>query len=148
MWSEEEVIRYIQITATTAWQWNSLWPAYSAQTEGHDRMITYIRAHFLNATSKTTRTKKNRKLKIFSKQRATWRTQKSKLNKVTLLLKREYTQIKKSGKFLARTLEYPLALCNEDGEMRDRHRSNFWGFLESNTSLEGMFQNSLSFSMT
>ena len=117
------------------------------RTEGRARMESYIHTTFISVSSKNKSTKRNRKMKTFSRKRATSRTQKSKLGIVTLLLKRAYMQIQKSGKYLARTLEYPLALCNEFGDMRDRHKSKFRGVIESDANFENMFKTELSFSI-
>ena len=110
-------------------------------------MREYISKTFLQTTIMDKTIKKNRKMKTFSKRRTNTRTQKSKLNKVTLVLKRAYMQIKKSGKYFARTLEYPLALCNEFGDMRARHKSKFRCVLEAIPNFKNMFQANIPFAI-
>ena len=86
--------------------------------EGKNRMSSYI-SHAFVQTSIKSKKLRWRKLLTFTPKKATARTQNSKLSQVTLLLERTYAQLKKSGFYLEKNIEFPLALCNEFGEMRD-----------------------------
>jgi hypothetical protein len=93
----------------------------SISSEGKSRMDAFISSHYVQPRQNTSI--KKRKLSTFSKKATTQYKEKQKTNKVTLLLKRAYAELQKAGHYIEKTVAFPLAICNEDGEMRGRIKS-------------------------
>ena len=107
--------------------------------EGKTRMRTYIRQHIIHPPLEVPKKRLRKKMKTFSKRKVTQRTQKSQLGQVCLLLKGAYAQLQKGGQYLEKTIEYPLALCTEFGDLRTRNKSAFKDALQSIGGFEAMF---------
>ena len=116
--------------------------------EGHNRMFSYIRQHILHPPLETPKSKRYPKLRTFSIRKKTATAQKTQMTQVTLLLKRAYAQLQQTGKYIAKTVEYPLALCTEFGEMRDRHKSKFKDTIQKRKCFENIFQPQLPFTLS
>ena len=115
----------------------------SISEEGKTRMRTYIRQYIINPPMEVPKKRKRRKMKTFTKRKVTQRTQRSQLGQVCLLLKGAYAQLQKGGQYLEKTIEYPLALCTEFGDLRSRSKSAFKDALQSVGGFEAMFYASL-----
>ena len=115
----------------------------SISEEGKTRMRTYIRQYVINPPMEVPKKRLRRKMKTFTKRKVTQRTQKSQLGQVCLLLKGAYAQLQKGGQYLEKTIEYPLAICTEFGDLRSRSKSAFKDALQNVGGFEAMFYASL-----
>ena len=110
-------------------------------------MKTYIRQHIITPPLEMPKKKLRRKMRTFSKRKTTQRAKKTQLGQVSLLLKGAYAQLQKNGQYLEQTIEYPLALCSEYGELRVRHKSAIKDVFQNTEGFEGMFFQSVPFDM-
>ena len=110
-------------------------------TKGRARMVTHIRQHVLDPPLERPKKQRRNKLKTFTKRNHTTRTTNTLVAQMTKLLQSAYKRLQNSGVYVENTLEYPLALCNEFGEMRDRHKSKIKDAMEVN--FEAMFIHSM-----
>ena len=94
-------------------------------TVGTLRMISYIRPYILTPPTEIPQKRLRRKLKSFSKSKVTIRSQKSKLARLTKITRGLTKQVHKSGQYLDRVMEFPLAICDGNGDMRPRNKSAF-----------------------
>ena len=113
------------------------------QVEGRERMIQYIRQHAIHPPLDIPQKRRRTKLKTFTKKKQTARTQKTVTGQLSLLLKRAYSQLQKTGLYLEKTIEFPLALCSEFGDMRPRHKSKMKDVMQA--EFPGMFSTCLPF---
>ena len=95
------------------------------QEVGKERMSKYVRQYVLDPPTEVRQKRERKKLKTFSKVRTTLKTQKSKVSRLTKMTKSLLTRLQQSGQFYDRVLEYPLAICDEYGNMRSRNKSSF-----------------------
>ena len=107
---------------------------------GKERMCTYIKQYIFNPPLEVPKKRRRRKLKTFTRQKATKQSQTSKVSRLTKLLKGLNTQIQKVGHFMDRILEFPLAISDELGEMRARQKSIIKDTLLEHESLAPIFQ--------
>ena len=115
-------------------------------TEGKSRFQDFVTNRYTDSNQKKTVAK--RKLATFTKKQSTQFKEKQKANKVTLLLKRAYAELQKAGHYIEKTLAFPLALCDEEGQMRDRHKSKIMTHLKKNDQFSSMFVKTLPFTMS
>jgi hypothetical protein len=119
----------------------------SVNKEGEKRMRTYIRQHIIIPPLEQPQKIRNRKLKTFSTKKKSQRTQQSQITQMGLLLKRAYSQLQRDKQYQPNSVEYPLALCTEFGEMRGRQKSSIKEAMTSITELQSMFSATLPFSL-
>jgi hypothetical protein len=105
--------------------------------EGQSRMNTFIANHYMQPRQNIPA--KKRKLATFSKKVTTNFKEKQKTNKVTLLLKRAYAELQKAGHYIEKTVAFPLAICDENGEMRGRHKSKILHAFKKMRQFSSMF---------
>ncbi len=111
----------------------------SISSEGVKRMTSYIRQHILSPPLDVPTKIIRRKLRTFSKKRTTNRSQNSQMKKLSKISKGLTRQLQRSGHFYDRILEYPLAICDPFGELRDRHKYLFKEALMNVDDLKCMF---------
>lgn len=117
------------------------------QNEGRNRFKQFIRQHILSPPVETPSKLKFRKLATFSAKKITNRQQKTKVNQLSLLLRRAYGQVQKAGHYFPQTSEFPLAFCNEFGEMRERQKGKFKSVLNKSDIFKSMFTGKLPYTM-
>ena len=115
------------------------------EDEGKIRMKTYIRQYALPLEVPQKRIR--RKLKTFSKPKNTSTTQKSAISRLSKLNKGLTNRLQNCGNFYDRVLEYPLAISDEFGDMRNRNKSSFKMALLGTPGLESVFDTVLPLNM-
>ena len=97
----------------------------SVSKVGRSRMSTYIRQYVLYPPTEIRQKRRRSKLKTFSKPKSGIQTQKSQVSRLSKMAKSLAIRLKQSGHFYDRVLEFPLAICDEFGQMRSRTKSAF-----------------------
>ena len=95
-------------------------------------MVSYIRQYVLDPPVEIPVKRVRRKMKTFTNQQQSVRTQKSKVARLQKITRNLSKRLQQSGKYYDNILEFPLALCDEFGQMRDRHKSTFLSALTEN----------------
>jgi hypothetical protein len=116
--------------------------------EGQTRMGTYIRQYVLDPPTEIRQKRQRRKLKTFTKVKSTIRSQQSKVSRLTKMTKSLASRLQQTGQFYDRVLEFPLAICDEFGKMRGRHKSSFKDALLQFQSMAPMFCTSVPFDLS
>ena len=116
------------------------------EAEGKKRMCNHVKATYIDAIK--TKPPRDRKFATFTPKQVTQFKEKQKTNKVTLLLKRAYAELQKAGHYIEKTVAFPLALCNEEGRMRDRNKSKILNEWKKNVTFSSMFLTNLPFDIT
>ena len=114
---------------------------------GHVKMTMFIKKFILKDASMKNEKRSKKKLRTFSKRKATNRQKNSKVNSLVRLNKGLTLQIQKGGHFYDRVLPFPLALSDEEGKMRDRSKSTFKKNMEKEPCLKDMFSCNQSFTV-
>jgi hypothetical protein len=115
------------------------------QEEGKARMKTYIKQYIMEPPAEIRKKRIQQKLKTFSKPKNNIRQQQSKVSRLTKMTKKLAARLQQTGQFYDRILEYPLAICDELGKIRSRHKSTFKEALLSIPSLAAMFSTIIPF---
>jgi hypothetical protein len=115
------------------------------EDEGKRRMLTYIRQYILDPPKEVRQKRIRKKLKTFSRPKATLRAQQSKVSRLTKMTKSLATRLQQSGQFYDRVLEYPLAISDEFGQMRPRSKSAFKNVFLNIPALSDIFSTILPF---
>ena len=115
---------------------------------GKSRMATYIRQYILEPPSEIRQKRKRNKLKTFSKAKSNIQSQKSQVSRLSKMTKSLTSRLQQTGLFYDRVLEYPLAICDEFGKMRPRHKSSFKDAILNISQMKSMFTTSVPFDMT
>ncbi len=107
-------------------------------TIGHNRMRNHLLKVFLRPTNKREKLSW-KKCCTFSNKAPSNQSQKSKINQLSKVVQSTFTQLQKSGQYISRAVEFPLALCDEFGKLRSRNKSSFKLSLQRTSEFKEMF---------
>ena len=114
---------------------------------GANKMTSYIRQYVFCPPLEVQMKRNRTKLKTFAKKKSTLVSQKSKIARLTKLTKGLTQQAQKSGHYYDKILPFPLALCDEFGEIRDRDKSLFKSHMYKDQHLNSMFSSEIPFAV-
>ena len=116
----------------------------SVREVGYKRMELYVKTEILKEANQPKKHKFT-KLKTFAKPKSTNRGHVSKYSRLSKITQSLALKIQRSNLFYDRVLEFPLALCDETGHMRDRHKSKIKNAFLSDDYLSDSFCFSIPF---